>query len=67
MGSPHSFKKSTSAIGTKIRQGLEVAGTLKGMYDIGSTLYKGARIAAPLISGLFYNYIEASILKDVRF
>ena len=52
MGSPHSFKKSTAAIGSKIRQGLEVAGTLKGMYDIGTTIYKGARIAAPLIAGL---------------
>ena len=53
MGLPHSFKKSTAAIGSKIRQGLEVAGTLKGMYDIGSTVYQGARFAAPLIAGLF--------------
>ena len=51
MGLPHSFKKSTAAIGSKIRQGLEVAGTIKGMYDIGTTIYKGARIAAPLIAG----------------
>ena len=56
MGSPHSFKKSTTAIGSKIRQGLEVAGTIKGIYDIGTTIYKGARIAAPLIAGPFLSY-----------
>ena len=52
MGSPRSFSKSTAAIGNKIRQGLEIAGTLKGIYDVGSTIYKGARYAAPLVAGL---------------
>jgi len=52
MGLSHSFKKSTASIGSKVRQGLEIAGTLKGMYDIGSTIYKGARFAAPLVAGL---------------
>ncbi len=38
--------------GDKLRQGIKIAGALKGMYDIGSTIYKGVQIAAPLIAGL---------------
>jgi hypothetical protein len=44
--------KPSNTIGHKVRQGLEIAGTLKGMYDLGSTLYRGAQFAAPLIAGL---------------
>ena len=51
MGAPAQHKSTVHAIGHKVRQGLEIAGTLKGMYDIGSTIYKGARIVAPLLGG----------------
>jgi len=51
MGAPAQHKSTAHAIGHKVRQGLEIAGTLKGMYDIGSTIYKGARIVAPLLGG----------------
>ena len=44
--------KPANTIGHKVRQGLEIAGTLKGMYDLGSTVYRGVQIAAPLIAGL---------------
>ena len=50
-----SFKtkpSTTHSIGNKVRHGLEIAGTLKGMYDIGSTVYKGVALAAPIIAGL---------------
>ena len=67
MGSSRSFEKSTAAIGNKVRQGMEIAGTLKGIYDIGSTVYKGARFAAPLLAGLLLQKcIDVSIYKDVR-
>ena len=53
MGAPFKTKPSTThSIGNKVRQGLETAGTLKGMYDIGSTVYKGVAFAAPIIAGL---------------
>ena len=45
-------KSALHSIGNKVRQGIEVAGTLKGIYDIGSAVYKGATFAAPIIAGL---------------
>ena len=45
-------KSALHSIGNKVRQGIEVAGTLKGMYDIGNAVYKGAKFAAPIIAGL---------------
>lgn len=44
--------KPSYSLGQKVKQGLELAGTLKGMYDLGSTVYRGAQIAAPLLAGL---------------
>jgi hypothetical protein len=52
MAAPAQHKSTAYSIGNKVRQGVEIAGTLKGMYDIGSTIYRGARIVAPLLSGL---------------
>jgi hypothetical protein len=53
MGAPFKNKPSTTqSIGNKVRQGLEIAGTLKGIYDIGSTVYTGVQFAAPIIAGL---------------
>ena len=53
MGAPFKNKPSTThSIGNKVRQGLEIAGTLKGMYDIGSTVYRGVQFAAPILAGL---------------
>lgn len=52
MGAPRHTAAYTRNIGDKVKRGLEIAGTLKGMYDIGSTIYHGVRIAAPVIAGL---------------
>jgi len=51
MGFPTRAKPSNT-LGQKVKQGLELAGTLKGMYDLGSTIYKGVQFATPLIAGL---------------
>jgi len=40
------------ALGHRLKQGLEVAGTLKGIYDIGSTVYKVGKVVAPIIGAL---------------
>ena len=45
-------KSALHSIGNKVRQGIEVAGTLKGIYDIGSAVYKGVKFAAPIVAGL---------------
>ena len=52
MGAPRHSADYTRRIGDKVQQGLKIAGTLKGMYDIGSTIYKGVQIAAPIVAGL---------------
>jgi len=52
MAASAQHKSTAHAIGHKVRQGMEVAGTLKGLYDIGTTVYKGVKFAAPLIAGL---------------
>ena len=49
-------KSALHSIGNKVRQGIEVAGTLKGMYDIGNAVYKGAKFAAPITAGLMLYY-----------
>ena len=35
-----------------VEQGLKLYGTLKGVYDIGRSVYQGVQIAAPIIAGL---------------
>ena len=51
---------ASRTIGHRLKQGLEVAGTLKGIYDIGSTVYKIGKVAAPLIGALLSKYIGTS-------
>ena len=36
----------------KVKQGLEVATTLKGLYDVGKTVYTIGRVAAPIVGAL---------------
>lgn len=52
MGAPRHAADYTRRIGDKVQQGLKIAGTLKGMYDIGNTIYKGVQFAAPIVAGL---------------
>ena len=52
MGSPRTTADHTRNFGNKVKQGLKKAGTLKSMYDIGSTVYKGVQFAAPLVASL---------------
>jgi len=35
-----------------VEQGLKLYGTLKGVYEVGRTLYQGAQYAAPIVAGL---------------
>ena len=58
-------KSALHSIGNKVRQGMEIAGTLKGIYDTGSAVYKGATFAAPIIAGLMlYIYSFHRIFSD---
>ena len=52
MGAPRQYADYNRRIGHKIQQGLEIAGTLKSMYELGSTIYKGVQIAAPIVAGM---------------
>ena len=36
-------------IGNKVRSGAEVAGAIKGIWDVGKAVYHGAQVAAPII------------------
>ena len=35
-----------------VDQGLKIYGTLKGAYQVGSAIYRGAQVVAPIIAGL---------------
>ena len=35
-----------------LETGMKIYGTLKGAYQVGQALYKGAQAAAPIIAGL---------------
>ena len=52
MGAPRITSDHTRHFGDKVKQGLKIAGTLKSMYDIGSTIYKGVQFAAPIVACL---------------
>jgi len=41
-------------VGQKVKQAAEIAGTVKGIWDIGRSIYTGFQVAAP--------YIEAAML-----
>ena len=45
-----SHKSLFSNIGTKIKNVAEIAGALKGIYDIGKLLYNGAWTIGPVAS-----------------
>lgn len=44
--------QASRSIGHRLKQGLEVAGTLKGIYDLGSTMYKVGKVVAPIMAAL---------------
>ncbi len=46
------IQQTTRAVGHRLKQGLEVAGALKGIYDLGHTVYKVGKVVAPIIAGL---------------
>lgn len=51
----HNFHKNRKPsffadVGNKIKYGLELAGTAKGLYDVGKFIYSGMQAAAPMIS-----------------
>ena len=37
------------SIGNKVKTGAEVAGTMKGIWDVGRAVYHGVQAAAPVI------------------
>lgn len=39
-------------IGSKIKTGAEVAGAIKGIWDVGKTIYTGIRAAAPVVGAI---------------
>ena len=43
---------STGTVAGPVEQGLKLYGTLKGVYDIGRSVYQGVQVAAPIIAGL---------------
>jgi len=42
-------KKQTESFGSKVKNAAETLGHLKGMYDIGKSIYSGMQTAAPYI------------------
>ena len=46
----HQRPSLLSSIGQKVKTGLEIAGTVKGIYDLGKSIYSAYRVAAPLIT-----------------
>ena len=42
-------KKASESFGTKVKNIAETIGHLKGMYDIGKSIYSGVQVAAPYI------------------
>jgi len=44
-------------LGQKVKQAAELAGTVKGIYDVGKTIYSGFVAAAP--------YLEAAMLAGL--
>ena len=39
-----------SSIGQKVKQGAEMLGTIKGIYDTGKVIYNGVQAAAPYVA-----------------
>ena len=38
------------SIGNKVKTGAQIAGTIKGIWDLGKTIYTGVRTIAPMIA-----------------
>ena len=45
-------KGAVGTVAGTVEQGLKLYGTLKGVYDIGRSVYQGVQVAAPIIAGL---------------
>ena len=43
-------KKPVETFGSKVKNVAETIGHLKGMYDIGKSIYSGMQVAAPYIA-----------------
>jgi hypothetical protein len=41
-----------SNIGHKVKQAAEIAGTVKGIYDVGKMLYTGIRTVGPTVAAV---------------
>ena len=41
-----------SSIGEKLKQGAEMLGTIKGIYDTGKVIYNGVQTIAPIVAGI---------------
>ena len=52
MGSKHNSQSFMQQFGNKISQGAAILATMKGIYDTGNMIYRGAQFAAPLLTAL---------------
>ena len=51
------FSSTMTSLGQKVKNVVEFAGAVKGMYDVGRTVYSGFVAAAP--------YLEAAMLAGL--
>ena len=51
------FSSTMTSLGQKVKSAVEFAGAVKGMYDVGRTVYSGFVAAAP--------YLEAAMLAGL--
>jgi hypothetical protein len=40
------------SLGGKVKNAAEIAGTVKGIFDLGKTIYSGVRAVAPVVAAL---------------
>ena len=40
------------SIGNKVKTGAQIAGTIKGIWDLGRTIYTGVRTIAPIVASV---------------
>jgi len=53
MHNRHIHKTSwLSDIGNKVKGAVEVAGAVKGLYDVGRAVYHGAQVIAPMVAAV---------------
>ena len=46
----HNNPSNMESIGQKVKSVAEIAGTLKGIWDIGSSIYQGVKTIAPIVT-----------------